>query len=168
MLAKRVARVSAKQSQAPHLTRASSVFRLTARASTRWQRSARLRNLPPSWRALRMACTASSPTPLMAARPNRMAGFVGRTPSPAAWPGVPAGRFTGAGPLTVDSPGTDAPGTSRQEACPRLAGANSAWPSFTSGGNTSTPMVRASLRTTDSLSVTPISLVMSALRNSTG
>ncbi|CFV95320.1 Uncharacterised protein [Bordetella pertussis] len=56
-------------SNAPALIRASMVRRLTACLLTRRQKSNRLANGPPSWRARRISSTAPCPVPLTAPRP---------------------------------------------------------------------------------------------------
>jgi hypothetical protein len=58
--------------KAPHLISASIAFLLTARGSTRAQKSHSELNGPPCSRARLIACTAWCPTPLTASRPKRM------------------------------------------------------------------------------------------------
>ena len=60
------------ESRAPHLTRHSTARLLTARESTRSQKSQSELNSPPSALASRIAWTAAWPTFLTASRPKRM------------------------------------------------------------------------------------------------
>ena len=65
-------RVAPVDPNAPHLINASIAFLLTARQSTRSQKSHRLVNSPPLSRARLIASTAAWPTPFTASSPKRM------------------------------------------------------------------------------------------------
>ena len=70
--ADKVARVRPNSRRRRDLMSASRVFRFTVRPSTRSHKSESDVNFPLSFRAFKIVSTATSPTPLMAARPKRM------------------------------------------------------------------------------------------------
>ena len=89
-------RVAPVEPKAPHLISASIARLLTARGSTRAQKSQIDSNSPPSSRAALIASTAAKPTPLTASRPKRML--------PSTTTNSWSERFTSGGRMSIPMP----------------------------------------------------------------